>query len=205
MPDWPFGNLKLFGYDLVVVDCPWSPARAGHEFQARVPRRVMPYSEINRLPIGNLARRDCLLFSWATPQLLDLQIDALHRWGFTYVSKIEWVPNSVTNDNERPCRVRTSSECILVGVIGEPEHNTLPGFIQGGDRRYPRKPKPFYDMIDRYCPALTFRADIFTMKGNKSWDNWRPRFDDDVADVMESGPEGEGAGGPSLFETEPAV
>jgi hypothetical protein len=153
MPDWPFGNLKLFGYDLVVVDCPWSPARAGHEFQARVPRRVMPYSEIN----------------------------------------------------ERPCRVRTSSECILVGVIGEPEHNTLPGFIQGGDRRYPRKPKPFYDMIDRYCPALTFRADVFTMKGNKSWDNWRPRFDDDVADVMESGPEGEGAGGPSLFETEPAV
>ncbi len=195
MPDWPFGKLRIFGYDLIVVDAPWPTTRAAHEFQARKPRHPMSIADINRLPVGELARRDCLLFSWATPQLLDIQIEAMHRWGFTYISKIEWglygdfeIPRS--RRPKEKFRVKTRTECVLVGIMGEPEHDTLPGIIHGGDRRYPRKPHSFYHMIDTYCPALTFRADVFTMNGNKKWDNWRPetpdhRQGDDQADEQQ--------------------
>jgi N6-adenosine-specific RNA methylase IME4 len=175
MPDWPFGKLRLFGYDLLVVDPPWPTAAVSLEYQSRKPRHPMSFSDIRRLPVGDLARRDCLLFCWATPQLLGQQIETVQRWGFEYVSKIEWYPNSViTRDPRLSYRVNTPNECILVSVMGDPVHDMLPGTITGGDRRYPRKPLPFYEMIERRCPQLTFRADVFTMKGNKRWDNWRP-------------------------------
>lgn len=179
-PDWPFGHLHVFGYDLIVVDPPWDVSDAGAEFQHHPPRHPMSFDEIAKLPVGHLARRDCLILTWGSSPLIHKQIAVVERWGAVYRSKIDWHWHmsvmKIPRGSKKP-RVLNSTECVLVATIGDPKHLPLPGAMHHGWRKYPSKPTEFYKMLDVFCPNLRFRADVFTMKGDKDWDRWRPRYE----------------------------
>jgi N6-adenosine-specific RNA methylase IME4 len=70
---WPFGALRPFSYDVIVVDPPWDFVNytdAGTRKSADPHYDVMPLADIKALPIGYLARQDAILLLWSTGAML---------------------------------------------------------------------------------------------------------------------------------------
>ncbi|BAQ18335.1 MT-A70 family methyltransferase [Methyloceanibacter caenitepidi] len=167
----------MFGYELIVADPPWdfeNYSEAGTGKGADPHYSVMSLAEIKALPVGDLARGDCLLLLWATGCMLPLALQVMESWGFTYKSEIVWRKTTV-NGKVRigtGYRVRTMHEPVLVGTMGNPHHKPFPSLIDGLAREHSRKPDEFYEAIDRCCPSLGFRADLFARTRRPGFDSW---------------------------------
>lgn len=91
---WQFGDLQMFGYDVIIADPPWnfelySEAGAGKSAQAHYD--TMTLAEICALRVGDLARGDCLLLLWCCEWIPPaVRQEVLDRWGFTYKTIIVW-------------------------------------------------------------------------------------------------------------------
>lgn len=86
---WPFGDLPLFAFDLIMIDPPWrfeTWSDAGRGKSAEQHYDTMSDDEIADLPVGHLAARDCVLWVWGTHPMIDRQIGVARRWGFTFVT-----------------------------------------------------------------------------------------------------------------------
>lgn len=172
---WPFGDLKMFGYDLIVCDPPWdfeNYSAAGTKKGADSHYQVQSLDWIKALPVGQLARGDCLLLLWSTGCMLPQCIEAMQTWGFVYKSEIVW--RKVTKNGKvrmgTGYRVRTMHEPILLGTIGNPKHKPFPSIIDGIAREHSRKPEEFYSLVETAAPGFSFRADLFARKRRPGWD-----------------------------------
>lgn len=183
MSEWPFGSLKMFGYGLITADPPWdfeNYSDAGTKKGADQHYQVQSLDWIKAIPVGQLARGDCLLLLWATGCMLPQAIDVMTSWGFVYKSEIVWrkiTPNGKVRIGTG-YRVRTMHEPVLVGTIGNPRHKPFPSVFDGIAREHSRKPDEFCHMIDVCCSGLGFcgwrgvRADLFARERRRFWDSF---------------------------------
>jgi N6-adenosine-specific RNA methylase IME4 len=163
---WPFGDLAMFGYDLLVADPAWdfeNWSDKGTLKGADPHYRPMPIEEIRALPVGQLARGDCLLLCWATGPMLPQQIATVEGWGFTYKTELVWAK---TYPSGKPrmgtgYRARSLHESVIVATIGAPQHKPFRSLFSGIAREHSRKPEAFFRMIDECCPRLLDRAELF--------------------------------------------
>lgn len=177
MSDWPFDDLKLFGYDVLVIDFPWNfelYSDAGEGKSARAHYDTMSIDEGKALPISLLARDHCLLLMWATAPMMPEAFDLMAAWGFAYKTEIVW--RKVTASGKvrmgTGYRSRSCHEPVLIGTIGNPQHKPFRSVFDGVARRHSQKPAEFYHMVDQHCPG-TFKADIFSRGGLPAgWDCW---------------------------------
>lgn len=93
---WRFGDLKMFGYDVIVADPPWdfkNFSDAGTKKGADPHYAVMPLEAIKALPVHELARGDCLLLMWTTGWAIATgQAQEVARaWRFNPISEIVWL------------------------------------------------------------------------------------------------------------------
>jgi N6-adenosine-specific RNA methylase IME4 len=177
---WQFGNLRTFGYDLIVADPPWRfelyDEATGSEKGPAAQYETMSLEEIKALRVGELARGDCLLLLWtcgwaiATGQAQDVA----KAWGFKPITEMIWNKRTRTGKwRVGPgYRVRTMHEPVLVCTAGNPEHDAFPSAFDGLAREHSRKPEEFYQLVDRYAPGLQLRADLFTRTKRDGWDGW---------------------------------
>src|SRR6478609_6084107 len=66
--DWPFAPLIPLSYDVIIADPPWSYDRWSDTNQSKGAAdqyETMEAADVARLPVGHLARGDCLLLLWA--------------------------------------------------------------------------------------------------------------------------------------------
>lgn len=174
---WQFGALKMFGYDLISADPPWSFAlysAAGAEKSASAQYGVMSFEDIKALRVGDLAAPDCLLLLWCCEWMDPAQRSELLRaWGFTYRSAFMWRKTTVNGKVRMGpgYRVRTMHEPVLVATIGNPRHRPFPSIFDGVAREHSRKPEEFYALIDACCPG-TRRADLFSRQVRPGWDGF---------------------------------
>ena len=183
MSGWFFDPLKRGHYDLVLIDCPWKFEVWGEETgitkSAAAQYKVQHIEWIKSLPVKELAAKDCLLLHWVTAPLLDIGIDVLKAWGFTYASFIHW---RKVSENGLPMmgtgfRVRTMGELCLIGTLGKPKHKPLKGDFAGIRREHSRKPESLFYMIDDRCKGLTKRAEVFARQRRPGWDSWGDELD----------------------------
>jgi N6-adenosine-specific RNA methylase IME4 len=92
-------------YQIIYADPPWSynDKMSGHSFSLDHEYQTQDISWIKKVPIDELADKDCCLFMWAVSPLLPEAFDVIKQWGFKYKtvafcwSKItengEWVSN----------------------------------------------------------------------------------------------------------------
>jgi N6-adenosine-specific RNA methylase IME4 len=177
LPPWPFGHLEPHGYDLVMIDCPWrwkAYSKKGLKKSAQRHYRVMTIDKIRALPVAELAAKDCLLLCWTTAPLLDEQLKTLAFWGFRYRSWLHWRKCTLRGKAAigTGFRVRSMGELLVLATIGAPKHKPFPGDIPGHRREHSRKPDEVYAAIDRCCPRLTRRADVFAREERPGWDAW---------------------------------
>jgi N6-adenosine-specific RNA methylase IME4 len=174
---WPFEPLPLFGFDLAVIDCPWSfdlYSAKGEGKSAQAHYDVMSLDEIARLPVGQLVGADAWLFHWATAPLLPEAIEVMRGWGFVYVTRLTW--RKVTRAGKvrmGPGYVaRTCDETVLVGRIGRPAYaKALPSIFDGVAREHSRKPEEFFKLIEAFAPAAR-RVDVFGRAQRDGWTVW---------------------------------
>jgi MT-A70 len=120
-----FAPLVPLSYDLIVADPPWSfenYSAAGERKNAKAQYRCMSLDEIKRLPVGHLARPDCLLMLWATNPLVDVAFEVMKAWDFRFRTAGHWVKKT-----KNGCLgfgtgyiLRTAGEPFLIGTIGKP-------------------------------------------------------------------------------------
>lgn len=186
---WPFGTLQMFGYDVIVADPPWSYERWSDTNQSKGAAdqyATMETADIAKLPVGHLARGNCLLLLWACGCMLPQALDVLKAWGFTFKSEIIW--RKVTK-NGKPrmgvgYRVRTLHEPILVATNGAPDHPAFPSLFDGVAREHSRKPDEFYEMVRAKTLGLN-RCDLFSRQSHAGFDGWgneHGKFDNETVD-----------------------
>jgi N6-adenosine-specific RNA methylase IME4 len=171
---WPFGDLLPFCAELIVIDPAWDFATYSEKGETKGPRAqyaTMSMDEIRALPVGNLARSNCLLLLWGTTPLIKQQIECLEGWGFVYKTCLAW--NKV-HPSGKPAigtgyRARSMWEPVFVGTIGNPKHTAFPGKFDGVRREHSRKPESFYQLVDKHCPKLTARADLYVRTQRPGW------------------------------------
>jgi N6-adenosine-specific RNA methylase IME4 len=174
---WPFSPLEIGGYDLVMIDPPWTfelYSDKGEEKSAQAQYDCMTMDAIRRLPVAGLGKPDCLFLLWATAPLLDQCIDTGKAWGLKYKSFTNW--RKLTKNGKEGFGTgfifRCASEPILAFTQGSPKttrstRTTFDGLL----REHSRKPEEAYTMAEKLMPGAR-RADVFSRQRRPGWDSW---------------------------------
>jgi N6-adenosine-specific RNA methylase IME4 len=177
MIDWPFDDLLPLSFDLISADPPWEYELYSEEGAAKSASAhydTMPLDDIKAMPVGHLARGDCLLLLWGCEWMPPADRQAvMEAWGFTYKSALLW-RKTTKNGKVRMgpgYRVRTMHEPVYLGVMGNPKHKAFPSIFDGIAREHSRKPEEFYDMVNRVSPHST-KLDLFSRQSRPGWVNW---------------------------------
>ena len=183
MSAWPFSNLPPLSYDVIVADPPWdfkNYSPAGTLKGADPHYNVMDLDAIKTLPVGQLARGDCLLLLWTCGWAIATgQAQAVAQaWGFAPQSEMVWRKLTAAGKPRMGTgyRVRTLHEPILVATIGNPAHRPLPSLFDGTARQHSRKPDEFYELLAKHTPTAVRRADLFSREKRPSFEGWGDEY-----------------------------
>lgn len=174
---WPFGELKPFGYDLIMADPPWSFdnwSTAGELKNAKHHYACMALEDIKVLPVSYLAAPDCCLFLWATWPLLPEALEVMKAWCFTYATGGAWHKRTASGKTAfgTGYRVRCASEPFLLGFLGNPRNSRSErNIIEGVVRDHSRKPETAFEWAERYMPNAR-RLELFSRQNRPGWSSW---------------------------------
>ncbi len=185
MPESPFANLPMFGFDIIYADPPWSFDNWSEKGEDRNPNQhydTMPWEEIAALPVGELASRNCACFLWAIDPLLDKAFEALRRWGFRYATVgFTWAKLNPSGEGYAMGTgyyTRANPEICLLGVTG-----TMPRLDAGvrqlvvePRREHSRKPDRIADDIVRLFGDRP-RIELFARTKRPGWEAWGNQVD----------------------------
>lgn len=184
---WPFGDLPMFGFDLIMADPPWPFAlwsEAGEGKSAQAQYETMDLDAIADMPVGHLAAPDCILILWTTWPMLIAGTSGnasyspagwvMKRWGFRYATGGAWhkrTPGGKTHFGTGYW-LRSACEPFLVGVNGDPAHSrSVRNLIDGQAREHSRKPEAAYTWAEEYAPSAR-RLDLFSRETRSGWTAW---------------------------------
>lgn len=185
--DWPFGDLRMFGYGAILADPPWSYKMYSEKGKAKSPEahyQTMTDEELLSLPVHLLAQRDCLLMMWAVWPRLEFALHLMGAWGFRYITGGAWVKRTV-NGKVRwgtGYTLRSGCEPFLVGRMGNPQgtSRSVLNVIDGLAREHSRKPPQMREMVEILTPR-SFRCELFAREpwpSNDTWGNEAFKFSD---------------------------
>ena len=204
MPKGQAGALPRGKFAVIYCDNPWPNEVYSQETgnDKAYPYPTMTIDEIKALCAGDKspALDDAVLFFWVTANRVDIAIDVIREWGFTYKSQMVWDKVSVGTGRW----VRDRHEVLIIATRGNnPPPCPMPGEQEDSvysEKKSAHSVKPVYfaEMIDRYyrdIPKLEmFQRKQSLKKGdvrlNGNWSFWG----NEASDVVESeNAESEGA------------
>ena len=187
---WPFGHLKMFGYDLVMIDPPWPFdlwSDAGKEKSAAAQYDCMTREQILELPVGQLLRAGGVLWLWCTWPLAaeGFHAECFRRWGVAGKTGGAWAkrtPNGLLRVGTGYL-LRSVCEPFFLATIGSDReyygsraYNLVETFAHAGAldglaREHSRKPDEAYELCERLMPNA-WRADVFSRQPRPGWECW---------------------------------
>lgn len=191
---WPFGDLPMFGYELVMVDLLIETkmrSPKGEKKNSAAHYGAMSWEACAAMPIGQLASRHCVFFIWTTwphmlyggdPDVKYIDADAsrsrigecIRAWGLRYVTGGAWRKTTVNGKTAfgTGYRARSACEPFLLAITGNPDTSRAErNLIDGLRREHSRKPESAYAWCERYLPGAR-RLDLFSRQTRKGWDSW---------------------------------
>lgn len=173
-------------YGVIYADPPWN----FRNFSAKGTGRnacshydCMDAKAIARLPIGDIAAKDCALFLWATDPLLPEALEIISKWGFTYKTvAFYWAKTNRSADLTKLSPkdffvglgywTRANVEQCLLATKGKPPRlaKDVRRLVVAPRREHSRKPDELYGRIERLVggPYL----ELFSREKRKGWDAW---------------------------------
>lgn len=165
-------------FGAIIADCPWpynnqlshNPRRGGYTY------RPMAMKDIFAMPVGALAAKNCILYSWGTWPKLPFCWLAMKWWGFRYVTGFPWV--KLTIDGSRPVYrngywVGGCSEFVLIGRRGKvspphPMHRYV-GLLGPHFSEHSRKPDSVHEMIEANRAVEEPYLELFARRDREGW------------------------------------
>lgn len=188
----PFADLPRGHYGAIYADPPWSfdvwSKDTGNGRSAESHYSTMTMRQIARLPVDELAAKDCVLFMWACwPSIADA-LKIIDAWGFTYKTcGFDWMKANNTQPNffqdDLPAQVgmgywtRANTEPCLLAVRGKPKRlnaDVRMGII-APRREHSRKPDGVHDRIERLVSGPYL--ELFARAPRTGWDVWGNQTD----------------------------
>lgn len=177
---WPFGDLAMFGYRVILADPPWAfenYSEAGEGRNANQHYPTMTADEIIALPVGHLASDSCAMFLWCTDPLLDRGFDALRAWGFRYVTvAFTWAKRTKLDAAWHlgtGYYTRANPETCLLGIAGRmglPKSRAVRQLVVAPVREHSRKPERIHGDIEAMFDGAY--AELFARSRRPGWDCW---------------------------------
>lgn len=115
------------------------------------------FERCSKIPIGDLAEADSVLFLWTLPSFLEQAMKLVHIWGFRYKTAFLW-NKDVLND------CSDSGEIMLIGIRGNPPMISL----SNENSSDPFKPPIIREMIMKGYPQV----DKVTINLGEGWELW---------------------------------
>lgn len=188
---WPFGDLQMFGYDVVMADPPWPWETYSDKGEAKSPTaqyQTMTLEEIQALPMGDLCSDGGLMFLWCTWPMIERQAGIMRLWGFEPVTGGAWAKRTASGKFRWGTGyvLRSVCEPFLIGKMsarkarGASLANMVEtieeAVIDGLAREHSRKPDEAYSLIEALAPGAR-RADVFARQSRPGWDGWGNQID----------------------------
>lgn len=177
---WPFGDLPMFGFRVILADPPWAfenYSAAGEDRNANQHYPTMSPGQIAALPVGHLAARDCALFLWVTDPLLDRGLEVLRAWGFRYTTiAFTWAKRTRTDAAWHlgtGYYTRANPEICLLGIagrIGLPKSRAVRQLIVEPAREHSRKPDRVRTDIEAMFDGPYL--ELFARSTRPGWSSW---------------------------------
>jgi N6-adenosine-specific RNA methylase IME4 len=188
----PFDHLERGKYGVILADPPWSfevwSKDTGNGRSAESHYSTMTMRQIARLPVDELAAKDCVLFMWACwPSIADA-LRIIESWGFTYKTcGFDWMKADNTQphffQDEVPAQVgmgywtRANTEPCLLAIRGKPKRlnaDVRMGII-APRREHSRKPDGIHERIERLVAGPY--VELFARQKRPGWDVWGNQTD----------------------------
>ena len=156
----------------ILADPPWSFTPYGNGGNDRSAERhypTMSQAELEALPVGELAKRDCALFLWVVSNRLVDGISLMGAWGFPYVtSAFVWVKPKMGMGYW----TRKECELCLLGIKGSPRrlNADVREVIQAPVGRHSEKPPEVRRRIERLVDGPYI--ELFARKMHLGWNRW---------------------------------
>jgi len=175
-------------YQIIYADPPWrfknwsmaELAKRGEKWarrNGRSPYNVMDNDDIYKMPIADLADKNCILFLWATYPKLQEAIETVKSWGFTYKTvAFTWVKKNRKSEGFHfglGYWTRGNPEICLLATRGKPKrvNNSVPNLTIERLRGHSRKPDIVRDKIVSLVGDLP-RIELFARERANNWDAW---------------------------------
>jgi N6-adenosine-specific RNA methylase IME4/ParB-like chromosome segregation protein Spo0J len=161
-------------YPIIYADPPWHFDVYDDSGMQRTPQwqyPTMELADICKLPVGELATPDAVLFMWTTAPHLQQAFHVLAAWGFEYRTHFVWVKDKtglgywVRNQHELLLIARRGNLPAPLGA------NRPPSVINAPRREHSRKPDEVYELIERMYPELP-KIELFARGQRPGWVAW---------------------------------
>ena len=163
-------------YEIIYLDPPWKydkdEAYFGQDVERHYP--TMNPDEIYKLPLKEMAYKDCVLYMWATAPKLNIAMKAIEAWGFDYKTCLVW--DKVKHNMGYYASIR--HEILLIAGVGStaPTEKSFANQIDSvyveERTEHSKKPAYFYEIIEGKHPLKTKRIELFSREKRRGWEAW---------------------------------
>ena len=175
---WPFGDLKIGHYALILCDHPWRFENYSAKGEGKNPSAhydCMDMAALAVLPVRSLAAPDCALVMWGIWPMVGECVDLMRAYGFAIKTGGAWGKQSRTGTKLAfgPGYIyRGASEFWLLGTIGQPkvQSHSVRNFILAPVREHSRKPDQMHADLENLYGGP--RCELFARQQRVGWDSW---------------------------------
>jgi N6-adenosine-specific RNA methylase IME4 len=187
----PFAGYPRHKFQIIAADCPWTFLTRSAKGKGRSAEKhyaCMTLDDIKRLPVADLAAKDCMLFFWVTDPFLEIGLSVIKAWGFeyktvgfTWAKQNRQAARSVLGGGELESGfftgmgyyTRANPEQCLLATRGSPKRVTrdVRQLIIAPRREHSRKPDEAYARMKKLCgdvPAI----ELFARQQRPGWAAW---------------------------------
>lgn len=175
---WPFGNLKMGHYGLILCDDPWrfeNYSEKGEEKNPLAHYDCMDMDALRALPVKALAAPDAVLVMWGIWPMFAEAVDLMRHRGFTPKTGGAWGKQSKSGNSIQfgtGYIYRSASEFWILGTIGKPKvlSHSIRNFILAPVREHSRKPDQMHADLEKLYAGP--RCELFGRQQRPGWDVW---------------------------------
>lgn len=173
-------------FGAILIDPPWrfqnSTGKVAPEHKRLRRYPTMSLSELEALPISEMALAKSHLYLWTPNALLPDALGLMKAWGFEYKTNLVWY--KIRKDGGPDGRgvgfyFRNVTELLLFGVRGR-LRTLQPGRTQvnihvSRKQEHSRKPDAIYDLVERCSPGPYL--ELFARQRVPGWTQWGDQVD----------------------------
>lgn len=182
-------------YQIIYIDVPWQyrdSRKSGGKtyFGAAAQYSTMSFEQLSKLPIANMAAKDCVMFMWATSPMLADAMKLINIWGFSYKT-VGFVWSKRTKNGKLVSNLgqwtNGNVEICLVATKGKPKRirKDVKQLVIAERTKHSKKPSIIRDRIVDLMGDLP-RIELFATEKVPGWDAVGLEIGIDIIDFLKT-------------------